>query len=276
MTADNYNPEWDDYDPAFLAFIARLDLNDTGTALSPPPPRTPSPTPESDAVHRHTFPSMNSRRSDSNTPNPTVYQFESPTRCGSTTHWSLAGSATQGVANAHVRAIQTGGRRKKPRTHIAAYTVFCGRQHGVFKTWAETEPLVKRVSKCIFRGYGTLAEARAAYEYAAARSWVRVADAPVIAAIPHLPQPQVASSANLTNPLNGNEDFNGRWFVVYAGITPGVYRSLLESQLNTLGVPGAIHESIVGWSAAWAKFTEATGRNETRVGPAPAYDDVFT
>lgn len=154
MTADNYNPEWDDYDPAFLAFIARLDLNDTGTALPPQPPRTPSPTLESDAVHRHTFPSMDSRRSDSNTPNPTVYQFESPTRCGSTTHWcvrllfwfpfhqlksifhrSLAGSATQGVANAHVRAIQTGGRRKKPRTHIAAYTVFCGRQHGVFKTW---------------------------------------------------------------------------------------------------------------------------------------------
>ncbi|KAJ7909713.1 hypothetical protein B0H13DRAFT_2330062 [Mycena leptocephala] len=106
---------------------------------------------------------------------------------------------------------------------------------------AETEPLVKRVSKCIFRGYSTLAEAEAAYEYAAVRSW----------------PPQVAPSTNLTNPLNGNEDFDGRWFVVYAGITPGVYRSHLECQLNTIGVRGALHESILGWSAAWRKFTEA-------------------
>jgi hypothetical protein len=85
MTVDDYNPEWDDSDPTFLAFIARLDLSDTGT---PQPPRTPSPTPETQPVQRHTFPSMNnSHRYDSNTPNPTIYQFESPTRRGSMPHW---------------------------------------------------------------------------------------------------------------------------------------------------------------------------------------------
>jgi hypothetical protein len=84
MAADDYNPEWDDSDPALLAFIARLGLSDIGT---PQPPRTPSPTPESHPVQLHTFPSMNSRHYESNTPNPTVYQFESPTRHGYTPHW---------------------------------------------------------------------------------------------------------------------------------------------------------------------------------------------
>jgi hypothetical protein len=54
------------------------------------------------------------------------------------------------------------------------------------------------------------------------------------------------------------------------------YLFSLECQLNTIGVRGALHESILGWSAAWTKFTEATGRNETRVAPAPTYTDVFT
>ncbi|KAJ7909714.1 hypothetical protein B0H13DRAFT_2330063 [Mycena leptocephala] len=50
MTADDYDPEWDDYDPAFLAFITRLNLSDTGTLQ---PPQTPSPAPQTPRIsHR--------------------------------------------------------------------------------------------------------------------------------------------------------------------------------------------------------------------------------
>jgi hypothetical protein len=44
----------------------------------------------------------------------------------------------------------------------------------------------------------------------------------------------------------------------------------LESQLNTLGVRGAVHESVVGRAAAFSKYTAAVARGSTRVIP-PVY-----
>lgn len=87
----------------------------------------------------------------------------------------------------------------------------------------ETSPLVTRVRNSIYRGYPSVAEAHAAFDYASARSWVRISYAPAVAAIPQLPHP--THSADRTNPLNGNVSGSDRWYIVYHGITPGVYRS---------------------------------------------------
>ncbi|KAJ7849476.1 hypothetical protein B0H13DRAFT_1906154 [Mycena leptocephala] len=270
IPTDN-DSDYGEADADFIALLAALDLADVSTE---PPPRTPSPTPLR-TVQRHTFPSIRSRtHTISPTERPTIYHFESPTRRGCTTEWSVAGSATQGVAHAHVHAVQTGARRQK--TSKAAYVVFCGLRVGAFMTWRETSHLVTRVRNSIYRGYPSVAEAHAAFDYASARSWVRVSGAPAVAAIPQLPQP--THGADRTNPLNGNVSGSDRWYIVYHGITPGVYRSHLECQLNTLGVRGALHESVIGRSVALAKYAAAARGGNTRMAPPPRYNttDVFS
>ncbi|KAJ7176158.1 hypothetical protein C8R43DRAFT_1118685 [Mycena crocata] len=132
---------------------------------------------------------------------------------------------------------------------------------------AETEPLVSGVPSCIFRGYRTVIEAQAAFEYARERHWVRVAGDPITMGIPALPQPSLSE----TNPLNGTETVDGLWYIVYRGIFPGVYRSHLECQLNTLGVRGALHESVVGPELALHKYTQANLRPSEVAVVTPPY-----
>ncbi|KAJ7830693.1 hypothetical protein B0H13DRAFT_2289399 [Mycena leptocephala] len=73
-----------------------------------------------------------------------------------------AGSATQGVCHASVRTVLHSPKKNKKRTgRKAAYAVFRGRGLGVFLTWNQTEPLVCRISGCLFRGYDSLEEAQA-------------------------------------------------------------------------------------------------------------------
>ncbi|KAJ7823664.1 hypothetical protein B0H13DRAFT_2375958 [Mycena leptocephala] len=272
MTADPDNSaEYDD--PAFIALLASLDLADiqpTRRAL-----RTPSPRLQSLPIDaRHTFPNMTARSyTSASSSRPPIYQFESPTTRGHTTEWSTAGVATQGVRNSHVHAIRAGCRSNYRKSSTKkAYAVFCGRDTSVFLTWAQTRPLVERVRNCLFRGYGSVAEADAAFAYAVARSWVRISGAPVTA-IPALPQP--IRIGDRLNPLNGSEESDGKWYVVYCGITPGVYRSHSECQLNTMGVRGALHQSVVGFSNALAKYEAAAGRHETAQSSPPDYTDVF-
>ncbi|KAJ7883968.1 hypothetical protein B0H13DRAFT_2343917 [Mycena leptocephala] len=269
MTADNDSFEYDD--PAFLSLLAGLDLADNEFS-PPPPPCTPSPRPASHLTgQRHTFPAMNGRNHAA--AQLTIYQYESPTRRGCTSEWSVAGTATQGVPGGYVRVVGAPPAKNKNKPKFAAYVVFCGRHVGVLHAWREVEPLVRGVSKCIFRGYKTAEQAHAAFAYASERSWVRVVGALIPAAIPVLPQPVVVADG--TNPLNGTEDFDGKWYVVYRGITPGVYRSHLECQLNTVGVRGALHQSVEGISAALAKFAAAAGCGEATIAEAPPYSDVF-
>ncbi|KAJ7700213.1 hypothetical protein B0H16DRAFT_1483973 [Mycena metata] len=186
---------------------------------------------------------------------------------------SIAGAATQGVPGAHVHA--TSPRKKKPKTKKAAYVVFCGRRCGVFDDWSETKVLVSGVPNCIYRGYTTREAARAAFQYAVERSWTRVADAAVTTPIPALPQPldpNVAFDTN--NPLTQTEALDDRWYIVYRGICPGVYRSHLECQLNTLGVRRSLHESIVGRAAAFAKYNRALAGGQVSVVPPTYYGGV--
>ncbi|KAJ7087731.1 hypothetical protein C8R43DRAFT_965018 [Mycena crocata] len=143
----------------------------------------------------------------------------------------------------------------KKHVKKAAYVIYRGINIGVRLTWSETKPLVSGVSNCIFHGYASVAEAQAAFSYAQVRSWMRVIGSARAAAIPiaDLPQPL------LENPLTWSETLDDTWYIVYAGILPGVYRSHLECQLNTLGISGALHESIIDQAAAFAKFAAAAG-----------------
>ncbi|KAJ7722083.1 hypothetical protein B0H16DRAFT_1737894 [Mycena metata] len=237
-----------------------------------PPPHTPSPPPYTPAPHtasaRRMFPAAHTRTfSLSPTDRPALYRFATPTRQGYTEDWSVAGAATQGVPNARVVAVQ---KSKKSRTKKAAYVVFCGLQYGVFLTWDEVHPLVSGVKNCIFRGYGTVAEANAAYQYAAQHQWLRLAHSRVVAPLGPLPDP---TDPSLPNPLHIAESLDNKWYIVYRGITPGVYGSHLECQLNTVGVKGNVYESVIGRSAAVSKYQQARiGGDVAAI--APVYTDT--
>ncbi|KAJ7673626.1 hypothetical protein B0H17DRAFT_1208317 [Mycena rosella] len=136
---------------------------------------------------------------------------------------SLAGNATQGVPGGHVQALHN-SRKKKPRSKKAAYVVFCGRRCGVFYTWAETQALASGVCNCIFRGYASTVEAHNAFAFAQVRGWTHVTDNTFASPISVLPQP-LDSPDDGANSLNAHEPLDDRWYIVYRGITPGLYRS---------------------------------------------------
>ncbi|KAJ7105445.1 hypothetical protein C8R43DRAFT_1140772 [Mycena crocata] len=272
---DDGNVSGDTADEEFIALIANLQLSLDVAAEGiqpdpppPPPPRTPSPPPPPpiSALARHTFPEIRSRSYTLND-RPTIYHYQNETTEGLTDRWSLAAAATQGVPHGQVHTVQVGSPRK-PRTTKAAYVIYCGTSTGVRRTWKEAQPLVTRVRNCIFRGYATLAEANNAWNYAVGRGWVRLANAPMITGISNLPRP--TSILDGVNPLSGAEGFDG---------------TCLECQLNTLGIRGAVHESVVGLANALAKFeaaggrTSAGGRTEVDAANPPPYSqspDVFT
>ncbi|KAJ7487166.1 hypothetical protein FB451DRAFT_1168548 [Mycena latifolia] len=248
-------------DPEFLFLIANLDLRDVdqGQSLSPAqtPPRTPSPQSStlfsSCSAHRPSSPGSHPGV-DNLQPHDLSLRFPSPS--------AVAASATQGVPRSSVRAVHHGSPSpSKRRGKKVAYVVFCGKRCGVFHTWAETEPLVSGVAS-IFRGYASVADAQAAFAYAQARSWIRSSEATVSVAIPALPRPH--GPHDTQNPLNGSEQLDDRWYIVYQGICPGIYRSHLESQLNTLAIRGAVHESVTGESAARSKYARALRQGNTK------------
>ncbi|KAK7007689.1 hypothetical protein R3P38DRAFT_2792515 [Favolaschia claudopus] len=123
-----------------------------------------------------------------------------------------------------------------------------------------SSPLVTGISGAIFRGYRTLDEAEAAYEYALDQGWV--GDATTEPQSIPSPRPLHLGRTFDINPLHGSDPGDDRWFVVYRGILPGVYRSHLECQLNTLCVSGAVHESVVTKSEALVKYAEAVQRGD--------------
>ncbi|KAJ7079708.1 hypothetical protein B0H15DRAFT_804276 [Mycena belliarum] len=250
--------------PALLALLARLAFDDHNPDCTPSPasPSTPSSQPPPyTTTHPHTFPSHRPRTHTDVRHAPTIYIYESPTKRGVTTEWAIAGAATQGISSGHVRAVQP--RKKQPASKKVAYAVFCGLECGVFLTWDEAKRQVNGISNCIFRGYTSVSDARAAFAYAEAHSWTRIAQSTSVPAIPRLPEPITSSSLDCPNPLNGSETIDDRWYVVYKGIQPGVYRSHLECQLNCLGVRKSVHQSIVGKLEALRKFEAAVRQGNT-------------
>ncbi|KAJ7254767.1 hypothetical protein C8J57DRAFT_1518394 [Mycena rebaudengoi] len=162
-----------------------------------------------------------------------IYTYHSPTQHGVTADWhvSLAGSASQGIPHGSVRTAQ---KAKKSHHAKGAYVVFHGRRPAVYLTWDEAKVSVSGSPNAIYRGYSTLERAQAAFKYAKDRGWTRSSDSQSPAStISDLPTPMLALET--PNPLHGEDIMANKWFVVYRGITPGVYQSVLEALLNTSG-----------------------------------------
>ncbi|KAJ7704632.1 hypothetical protein B0H14DRAFT_3526678 [Mycena olivaceomarginata] len=274
--------------PAGLTFeelLANLSLEEHAPSparahrpRAPPPYRPASPSaPPTSTAPPSTPPSTRNAAQPLSSPPPqtpphsrgTVYYFESPTERGYTTNWATAGAATQGIDNAHVRRVQKAAKKKRK---AQAYVVFFGLTPGVYRIWEDAKAMVSRVRGAIYRGYPTLEEAEAAFAYAQACGWTRASGRPYarlsMNAIGTLPSPSQEEDA--PNPLSGSEDLDNIWYVVYRGITPGVYRSMLEAQLNTVAVANSLYEGIEGKDNAYGKFAAAASRGETSVAPPPA------
>ncbi|KAJ6518240.1 hypothetical protein C8R47DRAFT_1205304 [Mycena vitilis] len=236
---------------ALLSSFRRLNLDPSrrsAQVIVPPlPPLTVRPP---YATVNHERPAGFSPARD---PTTREYRFVTPTRTGSTEEWSIAGGLTQGTPDAAVRASKKKKKRRKPKAKV--YVVFCGKQPGVSPTWEEARQHVDGVPNAIYRGYRNVPCAEAAFIFAVERSWTRVSDSTIRSPIPALPHPM--DEASRYNPLHDSEDLDDTWYIVYRGICPGVYRSLLESQLNTLGVRRALHESVEGKDLAFAKYARA-------------------
>ncbi|KAJ7612813.1 hypothetical protein DFH06DRAFT_1344900 [Mycena polygramma] len=227
-------PPYEDDEAILGSMFADLALVDTESRPTTPPRRTP------------------------------VYAFRSPTRTGTTASWSEAAAETQGVPGASPRRLQPKTRKHNKN---GAYVVFFGLVPGAYRQWyEEAYPLVNGVSGSIYRGYPNMPLAIAAYDYAHARGWTRVLpsfhlDVLVSSAIPRMPTP--SGLTDPTNPLH--TDLDGRWYVVYCGITPGVYQSSLECTLNTVGLSCATHDSFPTKELAFTHFREAVADGRVKV-----------
>ncbi|KAJ6459357.1 hypothetical protein C8R47DRAFT_1226632 [Mycena vitilis] len=250
-------------DEEFAALISTLRVS--GSSSPPTYRRTTTPP-------RPTAPAPTTSTPPPPTPTRGKYYFESPTKRGYTDSWATAGAATQGVAGAHVQSLQK-SKSKKRKPKSAAYAVFCGRNPGVFPSWPLAAKSTQGASGSIYRGYPTVPEADAAFEYAKARSWTRVCSSrpssPSHAPIASVPLPCEESAR--PNPLHGSETIDQTWYVVYHGISPGVYHSILEALLNTVGVPNQRYEAVTGKAEAFRKYRAALGQRETTSAAPPSY-----
>ncbi|KAJ7715850.1 hypothetical protein DFH07DRAFT_974074 [Mycena maculata] len=133
----------------------------------------------------------------------------------------------------------------------------------------EVEAMVRGVSCSIQQGYSTFEGATAAFEYARLRGWTRrvpddsfiVPSAVLPPAIPWLPQPPAFSDA--PNPLHG--EHNGLWYIVYCGITPGVYPSSVECHLNTVGITNSVFDSCDTKEVAILRYQTALADGRIKV-----------
>ncbi|KAJ7455965.1 hypothetical protein B0H11DRAFT_2244308 [Mycena galericulata] len=250
-------PEYADSDLDLGHLLSRLD----GLNLS----NESDPSPESTAPTYHPTPQP---RTPSPPPtlaleaevSPRLYHWCSAAGSGYTHDWEFAAAQTQGMPGGTPTRLTP---KHKPRVKKGGFAVFVGREVGAFRHWKDVEPLVKGVSNCIYQGYRTFPAATAAFEYARERSWTRCT-VPVGApsatpptAISRLPTPTEFSNAH--NPLHGDDSraTQSLWYVVYCGITPGVYESSLECLLNTVGIRGARHDSCDSKEIAVSRYQKA-------------------
>ncbi|KAF8877473.1 hypothetical protein CPB85DRAFT_1443592 [Mucidula mucida] len=183
---------------------------------------------------------------DLGTPDTTLYAISGS---GTTTDWSEASAHQQ--QGAHVLTLSP---RKKSRRRAQVFVVFIGRVPGVYCTWPETKSQVSGETCSLYLSYLTLEFAQAAYAYAQAREWVHTS----AAMAPRAFQRVTLLHPPLLEHLESNPTAAGvaaaRWYVVYAGIQPGIYRTFVKSGMNWIGVPGAAQESFVSLERARAAF----------------------
>ncbi|KAJ7830020.1 hypothetical protein B0H14DRAFT_3465213 [Mycena olivaceomarginata] len=220
----------------FEELLANLSLDD-GLPQSPPAPATSAPT----SVRVTPVPVIPAPVT------PPYHSYPHGVLFPFTHQMVLAGTATQGVAGRHVHRVQTA---KKKKTKKAAYVVFHGWAPNVYRKWADARLAVSGCSNSIHHGYSTVAEAEAAFSYARSRGWTRT------------------KTMTVVNPLHGTEDLDNTWFIVYRGIKPGVYHSLLEALLNTTGVSNSLYQAEPTKEAAFRRYRTAVRRGEVMTAAA--------
>ncbi|KAJ7030561.1 hypothetical protein C8F04DRAFT_1263682 [Mycena alexandri] len=218
-------------------------------SITPPDssPRTPSPSPPP------TLPTTPPRRA-------VRYHYHTPERSAVSTSWAEAAAKTQGVSGASPRRLDP---KPKPKHKKGGYAVFSGRAVGAFRYWNDDlTRLIIGVTNSLYQGYGTFAEAQATFEYAQAHGWTRIVapDGSLSTTIARPPSP--IGFLEEVNPLHAGR--TSLWYVVYAGITPGVYASSLECSLNTLGLSSPAFESCATKEIAVEKFQRAVRENRVR------------
>ncbi|KAJ7432250.1 hypothetical protein B0H11DRAFT_2260906 [Mycena galericulata] len=190
---------------------------------------------------------------------PTLYRFSSPAKSGITADWSEAGHATK--AGGSVHAVHKAPKRRGTK---AAYVVFRGRSIGVKRTWEEVDDATTAFRFALQQGYKSFATAEAAFQHALEKGWTSSASdwAALPISISSAPLPIANDAASLEI---ANREPDDPWYVVYAGVNPGIFPNNLECALNVLGIRGSRHESVRTLAEAQAKFARATDRGEVSI-----------
>ncbi|KAJ7439886.1 hypothetical protein B0H11DRAFT_2253420 [Mycena galericulata] len=222
----------------------------TPPPLTPDPPSTPVK-PSSRAAP--SLPVTPARNTDA-PPNPTIYRFSSPKKSGYTPDWSEAGSATQGSPSSHVQAYV-----------VLAYVVFRGRTIGVMQSWPEVQAAISGVRFALHQGYPSLDLAKSAFDSPTFMAGLLKADPglPLPLSLSCAPSPVDAEQSAAPTLMHRSPD--DPWYVVYAGINPGVFPTNVECALNVLGIRASLHESVPSYAEAKAKFARAKERGEVHV-----------
>ncbi|KAJ7081902.1 hypothetical protein C8R43DRAFT_965550 [Mycena crocata] len=200
-----------------------------------------------------------------------VYTFTSLTESGQTEEWSRAASATQGQPHAHVHASPSKAKPKHPKR--VAHVVYRGRNTGVLLHWPEVVASVTGVRFALHQGYASVAAATAAFNFAHEKGWTCVCTDTTWSSFPisitQAPLPFAAaddrsrsSDSTTLCPRRAGDP----WYVVYAGINPGVFPTSLECALNVLGVKNSAHERVdAGYFEAERKFCDARERGDVSI-----------
>lgn len=218
-----------------------------------PPPASPEP-PATPVKVRTT-------KSSPTTPQRTAanggYDVESPTKVGCVVTWFEAGSLTQGVPRASVRA-SSGGCRRSRKAAANVYAVFYGGEVGSFEEWTDVQRSINGHGVAIHAGFPTLQAAEAALADARTKGWTADSSPPASSSDSPLAPPGRYED----NPLSHGS--TGSWYAVCRGVVPGVYRSYLECTLNTVGVRGNLCASFATRAEAESAFAQAQKANFVR------------
>ncbi|KAJ7484053.1 hypothetical protein B0H11DRAFT_2231787 [Mycena galericulata] len=253
--------EEEEEEKAWLASRSRTAA--TPPPLTPDPPSTPVK-PSSRAAP--SLPVTPARNTDA-PPNPTIYRFSSPKKSGYTPDWSEAGSATQGSPSSHVQVVRPPNKnRKKNQAYVVlAYVVFRGRTIGVMQSWPEVQAAISGVRFALHQGYPSLDLAKSAFEFAHLHGWTSQGGSwsALPLSLSCAPSPVDAEQSAAPTLMHRSPD--DPWYVVYAGINPGVFPTNVECALNVLGIRASLHESVPSYAEAKAKFARAKERGEVHV-----------
>ncbi|KAJ7093634.1 hypothetical protein C8R43DRAFT_964568 [Mycena crocata] len=216
---------------------------------APPPPASPVKPKPSPPVTPVTSP----RREK-------LYEYSSPSDSGLTRHWSKAGSTTQGKAGSQVRVLE---QVRLPSSKKVAYVVYRGTDVGVKDSWAEVRRATERVRFAIHQGYASRAQAVAAFDRAHGNGWTCASGTWSTAPVDpdSAPRPFDSKSPEASDILSSRTP-DDRWYIVYAGIHPGIFPTHVECQLNVLGIQSSLHECVITYAEAQAKFSRASLQGE--------------